>query len=316
MTPIRTYYDVLSVARDAPTEVIEAAGLVLTEKRSAEHGDEGDTSDGVLELIVATAVLKDPIKRAAYDAWIADQEPIGAVPPPGSPTEGYSANTSWLSLAVHRLGRFVRDNRIALFFAACPPVGFMVVYGMRQEPSFEPELLAPAGLEVSVTPPEPAPVVLRESPPRYEKSDDGAPGRDDGGPVAVPEEKATFQPRTYGYVTAPSLRNMNLSTFTIDNTSGGGDAELKLIANGDVVRHVHIQRGHQFVAEKMPAGDYELKYLVYKYGKAKAYRADRVFTLTQESNGSGNTRFTNAKVTLFEVSGGDLNKVEIPLSSF
>lgn len=68
----RTYYDVLGVATDAPTEIILAAyrAQMLAMKKHPDLG--GDTDEAAL-INQAFEVLTDATKRAAYDETLIDE---------------------------------------------------------------------------------------------------------------------------------------------------------------------------------------------------------------------------------------------------
>ena len=76
MANIRTHYDNLKVTRDAPAAVIRAAYKALCQTY---HPDkfQGSSEEGerVIKLVNASyAVLIDPVKRAAHNSWIREQE--------------------------------------------------------------------------------------------------------------------------------------------------------------------------------------------------------------------------------------------------
>lgn len=71
---VRTHYDNLKIARDAPLEVIKAAYKALTQKY---HPDKNKSENAakVMQIINASyAVLSDEKKRMEHDAWIQSQE--------------------------------------------------------------------------------------------------------------------------------------------------------------------------------------------------------------------------------------------------
>jgi len=69
---LRTHYDTLRVAPDAPDEVIRAAYRALTQRH---HPDRNPGDAGATRLMQALndayAVLSDPERRREHDAWIA-----------------------------------------------------------------------------------------------------------------------------------------------------------------------------------------------------------------------------------------------------
>ncbi|MCK9394463.1 MAG: DnaJ domain-containing protein [Methylobacter sp.] len=76
MANIRTHYDNLKVTRDAPISVIRAAYKALCQTF---HPDKfqgsNEEAERIIKLVNASyAVLIDPVKRAAHNAWIQEQE--------------------------------------------------------------------------------------------------------------------------------------------------------------------------------------------------------------------------------------------------
>lgn len=75
---IATHYDNLQVARNASPEVIRAAYRGLTQRYHPDRNpDDPERYERIMKLINrAFEVLSDPRRRAAHDAWIAEQEAI------------------------------------------------------------------------------------------------------------------------------------------------------------------------------------------------------------------------------------------------
>jgi TPR repeat protein len=76
MANMRTHYDNLKVTRDAPISVIRAAYKALCQTF---HPDKfqgsNEEAERIIKLVNASyAVLIDPDKRAAHNAWIREQE--------------------------------------------------------------------------------------------------------------------------------------------------------------------------------------------------------------------------------------------------
>ena len=84
MPPVTDYYRVLQVDRSAPIEAIEASYRRLAREAHPDLNDSPDATKRMQALNEARAVLRDPLKRAAFDATLA---PIPApVPRPSPPT--------------------------------------------------------------------------------------------------------------------------------------------------------------------------------------------------------------------------------------
>ncbi|WP_338618979.1 DnaJ domain-containing protein [Achromobacter sp. E1] len=72
---IHTYYDNLKVARNAPDFVIRAAYKALSQQYHPDkHGGSAAAANAMRLINEAYAELSDPARRAAHDAWIAQQE--------------------------------------------------------------------------------------------------------------------------------------------------------------------------------------------------------------------------------------------------
>lgn len=71
---IRTHYDNLKVAQDAPAEVIRAAYRSLCKKYHPDQNPDNPDAGRIMSLINRSyAVLSDPEQRRAHDEWIAAQ---------------------------------------------------------------------------------------------------------------------------------------------------------------------------------------------------------------------------------------------------
>ena len=125
---IRTHYDNLKVARDAPLEVVRAAYRSLAQKHHPDRNP-GD-ADATRKLAILNAsfeVLSDSERRAAHDRWIEETErentstpeSLVSTPPPPSPELGASragkllsrvlrSGTTWCFIAGAALGLFPR----------------------------------------------------------------------------------------------------------------------------------------------------------------------------------------------------------------
>jgi hypothetical protein len=70
---LRTHYDNLKVARDAPSEVIRAAYRVLAQRYHPDVNASPEADRIMKAINEAYAILSDPQRRAEHDAWIDDQ---------------------------------------------------------------------------------------------------------------------------------------------------------------------------------------------------------------------------------------------------
>ena len=71
--PLHTHYENLKVARNAPPEVIRAAYRVLAQRYHPDVNPSPDAARVMMLLNEAYAVLSDPQRRGAHDAWIEEQ---------------------------------------------------------------------------------------------------------------------------------------------------------------------------------------------------------------------------------------------------
>lgn len=87
---VRTHYDNLKVARDAPPEVVRAAYKVLAQRYHPDRNPGNERAARIMTIVNASyAVLSDPAARAAHDAWIVEQERIE-----GGESKSFSAGDS------------------------------------------------------------------------------------------------------------------------------------------------------------------------------------------------------------------------------
>lgn len=82
---VHTHYDNLKVTRKAPLEVIRAAYRAMAQKYHPDVNSSRGASDVMRLLNEAWEVLGDPVKRAAHDRWIAEQEAAETKGKPGAP---------------------------------------------------------------------------------------------------------------------------------------------------------------------------------------------------------------------------------------
>lgn len=148
------------------------------------------------------------------------------------------------------------------------------------------------------------------------------------GPVAVPQasrssrdssssaQRDREQLTRTGYVPgSPRGASGGLSDFTVDNTSGGGDAIARLYLSGrkPAVRTFFIRKGERFTASSLAPGVYVLRY---RYiGSEETYEADREFALKQFET-EGGTNYSRVKVTLYKVWDGNMQSKSVPQDSF
>ena len=92
MHQVHSHYENLSVARNAPPEVIRAAYRVLAQKHHPDRMGQTDEAKQIMQLINdAYRVLSDPVLKGEHDRWIAAQAVfVGAkINPPMSTTDSH-----------------------------------------------------------------------------------------------------------------------------------------------------------------------------------------------------------------------------------
>jgi len=137
----------------------------------------------------------------------------------------------------------------------------------------------------------------------------------EGGRKPVKQQDLEKQSDT-GYLNgSPPPVAAGLSTFTVDNKSGGADAIARIYLNGDkpAIRQIYIKSGEKFTAKELTPGRYVLRYRF--IGSEDTFEADKIFTLQEVSTDEG-TRFTNVSVTLFTVANGNMKVKRVPNEKF
>ncbi|MDD2724263.1 MAG: DUF1566 domain-containing protein [Methylovulum sp.] len=75
MAKLRTHYDNLKVARNAPDIVIKAAHKALIQQHHPDKAKDKDSAERITRILNdAKEVLLDPVKRKQHDQWIKEQE--------------------------------------------------------------------------------------------------------------------------------------------------------------------------------------------------------------------------------------------------
>jgi curved DNA-binding protein CbpA len=75
---IKTHYDNLNVAKNAPSDIIRAAYKSILQTCDADLSPNADASRFLKIINDSFAVLSNPVQRAAYDQWLIEQESIPA----------------------------------------------------------------------------------------------------------------------------------------------------------------------------------------------------------------------------------------------
>jgi hypothetical protein len=70
---IQTHYENLSIARNAPSEVIRAAYKVLSQKYESDQNQNAEASNLLESINLSYSILSNPVKKAEYDQWLEQQ---------------------------------------------------------------------------------------------------------------------------------------------------------------------------------------------------------------------------------------------------
>lgn len=76
MPQVHTHYDNLKVARDAPASVIRAAYRALSQQWHPDKSTSPNSEQIMVLINRSYAVLSDPDRRRAHDAWILEEEAV------------------------------------------------------------------------------------------------------------------------------------------------------------------------------------------------------------------------------------------------
>jgi DnaJ-class molecular chaperone len=113
---IKTHYEALKVARDAPSDVIRAAYKAITQKFNAEHYPSAEESRLMKSIHDSYGILSNPLKRAEYDRWLLERESAevgkkGAGDPEQSQTLATLHGSRHRPAACHRMACFFGQPR-------------------------------------------------------------------------------------------------------------------------------------------------------------------------------------------------------------
>lgn len=286
---IETHYDILKVMRNAPVDVIKASYRVMSQKYHPDRNRDPGALDLMQRINQAWDVLRDPERRATHDRWIATQESKLAAPPPAA----HAAEPAPPHAARPRRKRPARGAAV-----------WVNKYGVV--------LAAVAAVAAAIY------LLVAHFARPVEDVDFDAPVADQ---AAADGEQAVWYTKAWEAVPAKRLPHGyfegevqyyadGLSSVEIDNTAGATDADVRLYRNGRAVRSMFVHQGKRFVAEKLPAGTYSMKYKLAVDGKMHAYQANDVYQLTQTSGDGVPDTATTIGIKLSEVKGGTH---EIPL---
>ena len=291
MPRIHTHYDNLKVSRSAPPEVVRAAYKTLSQKFHPDRNPGDPDSQRIMTIINRSYdVLADPAKREAHDRWISEQEREQVVDEGSGPSN--SARSQTAPRPVPPIGARVMSH-LGEYWVGYAIVGAVAWYWGFYEPAPPP----PGPKPYSATAP------AEPSKPAYVR------------PSAAPNGQPW--PAGSAYVKGfPVLNATGLSSVTVDNSKNDSDVFVKLIsldgATAHPVRTFFIPAGGTFRANKMKAGNYDVRYRDLNTGRLSRSEA---FSLEETATSDGR-RFSNLTMTLYKVRDGNMKTFGLPEGEF
>lgn len=325
MTKLRTHYDNLKVARDAPDAVIRAAYKVLVQKYHPDKNPGDARAVRVMQLINQSYdVLSDPAQRKEHDEWIHAQELLQAAealrkarseaPKPQSRPEyawaappSPAASTSW-NVQPH-MDSTVRDKwkERSLSFLISPPGVMSVLLVVLAVVGSISNLAAPDG-------PPPA------GPKPYQAEAPAPPAPEPAKPAYVRPATApngSQWPERAGYVKGYPIDNRDgRSEVTVDNTRNDAGVFAKLVSlagpTAYPVRQFYIPAGAKFTMNKVDAGQYDLRYRDLRTG---ALSRSESFEVEERRTATG-VEYSSLTLTLYKVQGGNFQTYGLAADEF
>ena len=264
MTKLRTHYDNLKVARDAPDAVIRAAYKVLAQKYHPDKNPGDARADRVMRIINQSyGVLSDSEQRKEHDEWIRAQDLLQAAEAllkarSGSAQQAPPIRPQW-EQPDHTTTRSERRSivpglllwplRLAGKILFTVPLGLLVI------------LFGGIWLWGALTPDRPSPPGPRQYPAEAPAKLVAAPTY--SRPAAAPNGNPW--PARAAYIEGYPIDNdSGYSEVTVDNAKNGSDVFVKLVSLDEAtafpVRQFYIPAGSSFTMNKVTAGQYDLRY--------------------------------------------------------
>lgn len=313
MSAIRTHYDNLKVARDAPDFVIRAAYRTLSQKFHPDKNPDDERAARVMAIInTSFEALSDPVKRRQHDEWIAREESrlkrnaqaqTPPIPPQwrqeAPPSKPSKSPDNWL------VGLLLLPFKVVIgIFRAIPhlTVLALLIGGFLWWDAVTPD-----------RPPPPGPKPYQAEAPIE--------------PVHEPERPAYVRPSAApngspwptrpSYVTGYPLDNSDgHSDVTVDNTQNDSDVFVKLVSlDGSTaypVRQFFIPAGRKFTMDSVMAGRYDIRYLDLQTGGLSRSES---FHVEEEETHDG-IRYSSLTMTLYKVQNGNFQTYALAESEF
>jgi len=291
MEKVRTHYDNLKVARDAPDYVIRAAYKTLSQKYHPDVNPNDSDAHRVMSIInYSYEVLSDPIKRKEHDLWIISKER-------GNDKNSWNANPH--TEVKKEESKIPRKPGVVkrLILHVLRNWAIYLILG----------LIGWVVIEDATSPPKPGPKPYQSTPPPQKQSYVR--------PLAAPSGHPW--PNTPGYVGGfDKLNNNGLSSVTVDNTRNDSDVFVKLVSLDGVkaypVRAFFISAHSQFTLKNVTKGSYDIRYRDLTDG----YLARSESFDLEEIETYDGVRFSDLTMTLYKVQNGNMQTYRLSESEF
>ncbi len=281
MSKIRTHYDNLKVARDAPPEVIRAAYRTLSQKFHPDRNPSSAEAPRIMAILnTSYDVLSDPNKRERHDQWVAEQEQAGGevAKPDGRAQPLRDIPTTPSPPVANSGGGFTHVVKYWYLYTLV----VIVIYTWVFDDPVPPQKSKP----YQASPATPAKL-------QYVR------------PNAAPNGQPW--PAYAGYVRGYRQLHINgLSTVRVDNSQNDSDVFVKLVSLDGAqvypVRNFYIPAFGSFTLDKVTAGSYDIRYR--DLGNGGLSRSE-AFNLEEIPTYEG-TQFSNLTMTLYKVKNGNM----------
>ncbi len=310
MTKLRTHYDNLKVARDAPDFVIRAAYKTLSQKYHPDKNPGDERATRVMAIINQSyEVLADSARRKEHDEWIRAQELLQAAdalnrarseaaqpktppfPPQWQQPEQTAAHPAKKNIAFRLL--FWPLKLVGKILFAVPQLGLLALLfgGIWLWDALTPDRPPPPGSKPyqAEAPVQPTPAPDRPAYVRPEAAPNGSPW-----------------PAQAGYVKGYPIDNGDgYSEVTVDNAQNDSDVFVKLVsldgATAYPVRQFYIPAGSRFTMNQVTAGQYDLRYRDLNTGGLSRSESFDV----EETRTDDGVEYSSLTMTLYKVQGGN-----------
>lgn len=311
MGTVRTHYDNLKVARDAPDLVIRAAYKSLSQRFHPDKNPGDPRAARAMAIINRSyEILSDPQKRREHDAWVAREEGklkasgAGAAPiPPQWQTPAEPSSTRGPSQHYLKAALLWPFKLLLKIFAAAPQLAILglIIGGFWLYDAYMPDRPPPPGPKPYTRTPiaQPAPAAA----PAYTR------------PTTAPNNEPW--PIAADYVDGyPILANDGLSDITVDNGQNDSDVFVKLVsldgAQAFPVRQFYVPAHSRITLNNVSAGNYDIRYRDLSTGGLSRSES---FAVEQTPTANG-IQYSSMTMTLYKVQDGNFQTYDLAESEF